>query len=599
MLLYHYLTLPRFTPESHFFRLIDLLPSSDKDEPLQVNIREVRLEDEPVYECLSYVWGTPSPSSFHHTVSVVSAPESSDEAESTKGKIRISENLHAALQTLRLPSQTRTLWADAICINQPDTDERNSQVALMGVIYYSATRVNIYLGPDPSNSAKLAFQTMSPISHMHWGHHIPGIRWGAFDSDGQPSMNLPDQDERWRAISEFYSLEWFTRAWVQQEIGLSKDAYFYWGDYHMTENPPESRDIFGFDIWLEHSPRGGSLRERYISHVEGVRGSRNVWLQYGQVTRPGWLPDEEAVRRHLEHNHFLVVLLDAKACTARDARDCIYAFLGHPSARVARRKTQGGAERAEMFGGVGYREMMLSTIDGITPDESGNGAACELIVQADYNKSVQEVYTELAKRLLDHHRNLRMLSAVCHTEESIKLQDGHASWVPRWDMIKGQQAIGCSGWGWPTEISSPFTSGDSEYVNTVDDENRLQVLGVVIATVTEVLDWTEDRLKETKDKLLKRERSIALHTGLVNRRRVFRTRDGQEGLAQDTVREGDSVALLVGAYTPCVLRRRPESLKQEFVFVGNSVVFGIHDRRYNDLVKEAAQIGMVKDMKLV
>ncbi|EME87067.1 uncharacterized protein MYCFIDRAFT_124708, partial [Pseudocercospora fijiensis CIRAD86] len=41
----------------------------------------------------------------------------------------------------------RALWIDALCINQQDTRERESQILMMGDIYRFATRTLVWLGP--------------------------------------------------------------------------------------------------------------------------------------------------------------------------------------------------------------------------------------------------------------------------------------------------------------------------------------------------------------------------------------------------------------------------------------------------------------------
>lgn len=47
----------------------------------------------------------------------------------------VTKNLHAALLRLRLEQEPRTLWVDAMCINQDDVAEKSFQVALMSDIY--------------------------------------------------------------------------------------------------------------------------------------------------------------------------------------------------------------------------------------------------------------------------------------------------------------------------------------------------------------------------------------------------------------------------------------------------------------------------------
>jgi hypothetical protein len=60
--------------------------------------------------------------------------------------LRLTVNLHDALQALRYEDTIRTLWADAIAINQSDVKEKGHQVALMGPIYRDAQRVVVWLG---------------------------------------------------------------------------------------------------------------------------------------------------------------------------------------------------------------------------------------------------------------------------------------------------------------------------------------------------------------------------------------------------------------------------------------------------------------------
>jgi hypothetical protein len=62
----------------------------------------------------------------------------------------------AALQRMRLPHENRTVWIDAISINQADLVERSSQVAMMGLIYKRAVRNLIHLGDDVTKTASQA-----------------------------------------------------------------------------------------------------------------------------------------------------------------------------------------------------------------------------------------------------------------------------------------------------------------------------------------------------------------------------------------------------------------------------------------------------------
>ncbi|KAK7223193.1 hypothetical protein V2G26_011196 [Clonostachys chloroleuca] len=114
-------------------RVLILEPGAQADI-LRCQLQVVRLHEAPKYEALSYVWGSRDnmPALFVNN-----------------HKVQVTENLHAALQRLRDPSHERTLWVDALCINQTDTAEKTTQLAMMSEIYRSTWRCLIWLGREP------------------------------------------------------------------------------------------------------------------------------------------------------------------------------------------------------------------------------------------------------------------------------------------------------------------------------------------------------------------------------------------------------------------------------------------------------------------
>jgi hypothetical protein len=65
---------------------------------------------QPRYEALSYTWGTAENPTFLYI--------ESDDPRTSPSTLEIQQNLASALKYLRLPDETRTLWVDAVCINQ-------------------------------------------------------------------------------------------------------------------------------------------------------------------------------------------------------------------------------------------------------------------------------------------------------------------------------------------------------------------------------------------------------------------------------------------------------------------------------------------------
>lgn len=85
---------------------------------------------------------------------------------SADGKdLDVTANLEAALRHIRDPKRPSHIWADAICINQTDDEEKSRQVARMGDVYETARHTVIFLGGpvDESNTADFHSVTFSKI----------------------------------------------------------------------------------------------------------------------------------------------------------------------------------------------------------------------------------------------------------------------------------------------------------------------------------------------------------------------------------------------------------------------------------------------------
>ncbi|RSL86871.1 hypothetical protein CEP52_015684 [Fusarium oligoseptatum] len=67
-------------------------------------------------------------------------------------RFHLRPNLFSAFQAMRNANTPRTIWVDAICINQDDISERNNQVQQMNDIYSKAEVVNVWLGESTQSS---------------------------------------------------------------------------------------------------------------------------------------------------------------------------------------------------------------------------------------------------------------------------------------------------------------------------------------------------------------------------------------------------------------------------------------------------------------
>src|SRR5262249_37889401 len=142
-------------------RLLHLLPATNSDAKLECYLIETLIPDysygqpQPsgaqgsthvLYQALSYTWGEPEFSRLLHILPGAGGGDA--EYTSLAGFVNITENLHSALHNLRKPDETLVLWVDAVCIDQTNIPERNSQVNNIPQTYVAATSVLVWLGTD-------------------------------------------------------------------------------------------------------------------------------------------------------------------------------------------------------------------------------------------------------------------------------------------------------------------------------------------------------------------------------------------------------------------------------------------------------------------
>ncbi|GFN14983.1 HET domain-containing protein [Aspergillus tubingensis] len=120
-------------------RLVTIEPGKWRDD-IQCTLRETSLADSEPYETLSYVWGD------HTNTKIITV---------NGRNFKATANLESALRHLRRDTP-RTMWIDAICINQRDLGERASQVSMMRDIYQGSNTTVIWLG-DGDERAESSF----------------------------------------------------------------------------------------------------------------------------------------------------------------------------------------------------------------------------------------------------------------------------------------------------------------------------------------------------------------------------------------------------------------------------------------------------------
>ncbi|KAI1735500.1 heterokaryon incompatibility protein-domain-containing protein, partial [Xylaria scruposa] len=346
-------------------RLMNLLPSQDSS-PISVEIFHVMLDYNPQYEALSYAWGLKD-DAFHVLAG--------------SAKIAISTNLHEALQHLRSTQHKRTLWIDALCIDQNNDKERSQQISLMRDIYRTASKVIIWLGARCSSSDR-ALKFLEFLS-QHW-----------------PSDCDPESDEDWEALDELFARPWWSRAWVLQEAWSANDAILQCGP-----------SIISWDI-IERASSGVALMNdlSYRADKDPPRG-KNSWAD-------ATTPLLKKLVLGLSYTSYR--RLHLWESNKRRYGLALHLVCGKPKGS---------------YGSI-FSDLLWNTWDRQAADPRDKiyaiigvaGSDLLPMLVPDYSKPVEQVYKEVARSIIMTEKHLDILFAA----NGVGGTDLLPSWVPDW-----------------------------------------------------------------------------------------------------------------------------------------------------------------------
>ncbi|KAL8668853.1 MAG: hypothetical protein Q9168_006532 [Polycauliona sp. 1 TL-2023] len=544
-------------PEAKSTRLLSLLPGSFHDE-IHVSLGIMYLDEKPVYEALSYTWG-----STDNPVRIsVDVPTYTISA--LGGHLDVTQNLAVALRYLRSETQPRDLWIDAICVDQQNSEERGHQVQQMGSIFHQAERVRIWLGPESHNSS-LAIDTLSSLAtqvEVDWGLlAIRPANTSVGDEIG-PEWR-PDTSynkDTWLTLFRFVARPWFRRLWIWQEVLLAKTAEMQCG--HDTLDWGRYRKAF-FALYSASSPTfAGALSQDAI-----IFRDESVQYSYNLVSRIAFKFTFEG-------------LLDStRDCHCADPRDRVYALINilHPSDPIA----------------------------GLEPD---------------YNKQPYLVFRDVILARLHRRGDLRML-AECELHNGDSAGNVRHSWIPDWSkprtclrfvsaraswgsIAKAQvldsgflQATGCLA----AKISyieevviDSHTTLDAirrlierikVYRPLVEESQIIEELCRVLyvnmfsdslfppsANLAQYEDILYELLDESQ-RLSRNSRGFWAGVQHYSRgRRLFISSNGSIGLGPDTAEPSDYICVVLGCKSPLVVRK---SENGNYRIVGECYVYGM------------------------
>ena len=578
--------------EKDQFRLLKCLGFKDSMLACSLNVVEfpTRVETRPRYDALSYVWG--------------------DQIQSQKflncngHQIQVTKNLHAALYAIWSTNRNIRLWADALCINQADSEEKSVQVARMHHIYSNASCVRVWLGEADEDVVNMLpclpqYDQLEDTSYddnrgyaewecsclHHTGptaepkeiclHRLPRCLVG-----GDPRIKI------WSSVlhglNNLLSRAWFGRSWTMQEAILARRAVMHFGTYTME--------------WIDFR------RRCMISDGSGLQ-IRNYLVQ--EV----FAAQEATIKRKYGMSQLLVLAWPREA---HDPRDKVFSLFG------------------------------------LLPNQP---------FKIDYTRSLRDIYISAARACITTERTLRVLSAAglvgdlekrddsplnieCKWIGQCSHVDGHCdpggvrthistlelpSWVPDWRATNCKVAVAPTDWYMTTRNIDSTHIGRALPQDIEDSSNCLIVTGVVLGrfsshpsvneraiyaedgkrtsilrvsngAITELPPCTASCLSEHIE--IKPLDNEVMHAGQVNRlSHLVRKHDLRQCECSHELREqrlisicwiteglpkfckdGDWVCILDGSSAPSILRpERPivieSSCKQPqttaFIFVGN------------------------------
>lgn len=363
--------------DSDEIRILDLLPGQG-NEPLAFTLRSSHLNDRAVnYEAISYVWGTAM-------------------VDLCCGGNRFSfpHNLYRALIGLRDPEEIRSVWADAICINQRDDQEKTHQVRMMRQIFKKAQRALIWLDEYNAHVAQVAFELAGRVYR------------------GQLQSVPPPQSPIWGVFIRLFDKGWFRRIWCLQEVVLASSALVIWG----TATAPWEHIGFaagwlcniGYEVlsvWITKLRHAG-VELQYHPGVYRASLMYSLWLV---------INGDSSLAKPVS---FYDLLCQTRLFEATDSRDKVFALVGIPTADA-------------------------------DPEQS------RFFIEPDYSKTTDEVFMDVAKRILaGNPASLHLLGAVQYDSVNLIIPevDQHhpyggkptetlPSWVPNWTLFRSRSLV--------------------------------------------------------------------------------------------------------------------------------------------------------------
>jgi hypothetical protein len=435
-------------PESDEIRVVRFI--NKPNEPLALDLQHKSRTGNLEYAAISYTWAD-----MRDTVEITVNDSS----------LPISRNLYNCLQQLCLDGVKSWLWADSICINQANLQEKKRVVARMDHIYGNARLVYSWLGLSSPGTD----QVMSWLERI--GSQAPPAFLEAMYSGNMPhhdiqryiSTRLPGQpnDDDVSGKSEIscflYSIlnnaearstdfkdemynflrkDYWHRIWIIQEVALAKDVSFMCGSKHVCVKDLDT-----------------ALSAIKYCTANGLFNLHNDYQDFCCITSPYDIRSLEIRRQKILGRPV-------------DLQSILFIFVKAPG--------------RPHYSATDPRDIAFGLV-GVLTDESRR------LLTIDYELRVEEVFTMITKAMLyplPHDRGFN-LDWCIPKEDNMSMP----SWVPNWMQI-GRYGFPV----WPIAYGTAFKATAGMQIprrlsNTgFTDSIFLRYYGYYVDEITEVLE---------------------------------------------------------------------------------------------------------------
>ncbi|KAF9873159.1 ankyrin and het domain-containing protein [Colletotrichum karsti] len=242
-----------------YFRQLHLLPGRDGEE-VRVKLTTVSIDDPAPYHAVSYAWG-----------------DLRDHAYITcdDGEMQITRTLFEALKRWRRPDEEFVLWADSICIDQQNTQEKTHQIARMTEIYSRAASVLIWLGSDDKDLDGVTELVEEALGFIPEVVDDPKKNRESAELLGQRNTERFDEGKSttkgmdWKPLRSLLNHSWFERKWVYQEAVLNEKTVLYCGKLEMPFESVAELALRMATFGIQALPNDGSLTDRTVAFIPG------------------------------------------------------------------------------------------------------------------------------------------------------------------------------------------------------------------------------------------------------------------------------------------------------------------------------------------